>query len=91
MLRLYISDNVSGITKAQVNCEKAEGYDDKYSSQSFEFDQQNIKIDEQTGSKYVDIRIEADFAGKIDLFCMIRPEMFLTRSPQISKAMSFLP
>lgn len=67
MLRLYISDNVSGITKAQVNCEKAEGYDDKYSSQSFEFDQQNIKIDEQTGSKYVDIRIEADFAGKIDL------------------------
>lgn len=66
-VRLYISDNVSGITKAQVNCEKAEGYDDKYSSQSFEFDQQNIKTDEQTGSKYVDITIEADFAGKINI------------------------
>lgn len=67
IVKLYISDNVSGITKAQVNCEKAEGYDDKYSSQSFEFDQQDIKTDSQTGSKYVDIRIAANFAGKINL------------------------
>ena len=77
MLRLYISDNVSGITKAQVNCDKAEGYDDKYSSQFFEFDQQNIKTSPpsfpkanakvallRTSAKY----IQAFFEGLRELF-----------------------